>query len=493
MGSLQATARSSVKSTERRCTECGRICEKFSRTRHGRSFCNTCYTRQFKRRACPKCAGLARLPVDEPDALCRRCEREKPCARCGRSGRPIGKLTRYGPVCNSCASWFRHAEPCASCGRRARRLVGVPGHPELGRMCESCARSDHRACHACGRYRRVIEQAGGRWLCRLCLRDGEKTCPKCSRAMPAGYGRTCADCYWIDLFQRRLRVSLNALGSSSITEAFSQFAYWLLDEIGSHRAALSLNNHLAFFIELDRRWGIFPSHEQLIAHFGTPRLRRQRLVDRWMTQHGWIEPAQQAREEDIEWRRIRKMLDRIAEHPVHERLLVGYHDLLLNRMKEGRLSVRSIRMNLRSACGLLATTEHDSRPNQRALNAFLDTMPGQRASISGFLGYLRNEHCIDLIPHQPDQRTWAADKAKERERRLVRLLDNDKPASSDHWIRASLALFHGIPDRVLKRGTFELVSRDAEFWLIRSGQLDYWIPAPPDNQRHEGLDRTNRR
>lgn len=296
--------------------------------------------------------------------------------------------------------------------------------------------------------------------------------------MPAGYGRTCEDCYWHDLFHRRLSVSLNAIGSASISDTFSQFASWLLEETGPQKAALGLNRHLDFFIEMDRQWGTFPSHGELISHFGTPRLRKQRLVDRWMLEQEWVEPAREMRENDLENRRIRSMLECYPEQSHQGRLLSGYHMHLLERLALGRITPRSMRMNLRSACRLLEVANEGCSPDQRALNQFLSETPGQRAAITGFIGYLRERHRLELSVASRDITKRSMSKC--RERRILQLLEREKAPSTDSWIRAALAFFHGLSDNQLGRGPFEVISRDAEFWLVRIKQIDYWVPALPE-------------
>ena len=60
---------------ERDCDECSRKQVEIARVYRGHRYCRTCYTREFKHRACPGCGETARLPRESPKAVCRKCER----------------------------------------------------------------------------------------------------------------------------------------------------------------------------------------------------------------------------------------------------------------------------------------------------------------------------------------------------------------------------------------------------------------------------------
>ncbi len=42
-----------------------------------------------------------------------------------RTNKPIGKLTEYGVVCNSCSVYFRPIEPCERCGTPSQKLTRI--------------------------------------------------------------------------------------------------------------------------------------------------------------------------------------------------------------------------------------------------------------------------------------------------------------------------------------------------------------------------------
>lgn len=163
------------------CDECGKTVARIWRVRKGHKYCGTCYARVFKRRLCPKCGNFARLPKNDPDAICLECQVAKPCARCGKTDYAVGKITSYGPVCGACASHFREPEPCEVCGKPSQRLTRVSrlGHDQ--RVCPSCARADHGVCEACRHHRLLDQGKDGRMLCKACCEKGEVACPECGQ------------------------------------------------------------------------------------------------------------------------------------------------------------------------------------------------------------------------------------------------------------------------------------------------------------------------
>lgn len=137
------------------CDECGRRTLTIHRRYKDHRYCGSCYAREFVKRYCPRCGGIARLPKSTPEAICRKCEASGPCVRCGISGKPIGKITPYGVVCASCSPYFRPEKPCDVCGRLSHRLTRVHRYSDDLRRCEKCTRVDFGTCKLCRRYRKL--------------------------------------------------------------------------------------------------------------------------------------------------------------------------------------------------------------------------------------------------------------------------------------------------------------------------------------------------
>lgn len=201
------------------CDECGRSTKKIHRRYRGQGYCSSCYSRVFTKRPCSSCFRVARLPKYIPNEICRECKTKKACIRCGDSGKPVGKFTEYGTVCVSCAPYYRPKFPCDVCGRLSSRLTKIARLGGNLRRCERCAVSDHGTCTECRHYR-ILDDCDGRKICRLCRSGESRLCENCGVTIPAGRGVRCENCYWEDLFKKRVQMNSYLLNDGLLRTDF---------------------------------------------------------------------------------------------------------------------------------------------------------------------------------------------------------------------------------------------------------------------------------
>lgn len=451
---------------------------KAHRVYRGVRYCTTCYARVFKRRPCSKCGEPARLPLDQPDAVCRHCEVSKPCVRCGRIHARIGLVTPYGPVCNACAPHFRTPEPCDVCCRMSRRLSRVMRLGGQQRLCPRCARAEYATCPSCRRYRLLIVSPDGRQLCRACAERGHVPCPSCDKPMPAGRGKLCEACYWTETCRKRVDMDTAAFSVAAMRGAFGEFGRWLETEVGAPKAALTIHRYLPFFIEIDACWKRIPAYPQLLEHFSAEGLRRVILPMRWLGETRGIEPDSEAREADSERRRIEALGSKIPAGSRAAKVFAGYRCTLMSKFGAGRTSLRSIRLALRPAVSLLmaADPSGNSLPDQRAIDRYLLSTPGQRAAVTGFVHFLSRNGapalavCVDCKKSQRTRR-----RALEREIMLMAKHPEEGEAFERRWVGAGLEYFHGV--RVSRRALQEaFVSRGSEGLRVVVNGGSYFLP-----------------
>lgn len=178
------------------CGQCGRDTPKAKRVYKGLRYCANCYGRIFRHRLCSQCGNLIRLPINESKPICQKCTLDKPCVRCNKETYRIGKLTEYGPVCASCARYFKKPENCDLCGELSFHLARNLKISPDQRLCPKCRRKDFDSCQSCRRYRVLKSAPDGQMLCNPCLEDGSVKCLQCGQQKPAGYGKVCQECYW---------------------------------------------------------------------------------------------------------------------------------------------------------------------------------------------------------------------------------------------------------------------------------------------------------
>ena len=465
---------------KRDCDECSRKQVEVVRVYRGHRYCRTCYAREFKHRACPGCGDTARLPREFPKAVCRRCERNRPCVRCGREMARMGLRTPYGPACPACAPYFREEEPCEACGTPSRRLTRVARLGHGLRVCPRCARADHGTCAWCKRPRLLVENENGEWLCKRCREEGELPCPKCDEPMPAGCGNQCRRCYLEELADKRTQMDSAAFSSETMAEHFAAFGKWLKVTRGPEKSAQKIHRFLPFFLEIERQWGRIPQYTDLVSRFGAKRLRSVLLAMRWMEESGLVQPDAQVREEESDRRRIEATLDRFPDGSRAREILESYCVALDERVEAGRSRTRSVRLSLAPAARLLEAAISRGRtvPDQRVLDGYLKKTPGQRAAVSGFVRHLQVTLNTEIkLP--PYERGAAARRQRQMLRKdMLELMraNESGPAADRRWAVTALAYFHDVPRQKADGVNIQAADLERNGMTVQIGGRDYWIP-----------------
>ena len=463
------------------CDECGKTVARIWRVYKEHKYCGTCYARVFKRRICPKCGNFARLPKNDNEAICQKCQVAKPCARCGKTDYATGKITSYGPVCNSCASYFREAEPCEICGKPSKRLSRVSRLGHDHRVCPSCARANHGVCQACHHHRLLEQVKDGRMLCKACNEKGEVPCPECGQHMPAGRGKQCEACYWRGLLEKRVVMDCATFSAPVMAEHFRAFGEWIGKEVGWHKAAITLHRYLPFFLDIEKQWKTIPEYALLLKQFGTLCLRRVLLPMRWMQEVGLVVPDGVAQEEDSDQRRIAVTLDKVAKGTKERAILDGYCNELMFDLKEKKTTLRSIRLAMTPAATLLLKGCEMGvvPPDQKALVAYLKKTPGQRAAVSGFVCYLRGIHMIEIVLPKVNPRSAQINRKKRLEAEMLEMMREHGQGDEfrQRWLSVALAYFHELPKRVgVTVLNEQIVANEVGGLTITWNGREYWIP-----------------
>lgn len=468
--------------SKQQCDECGRFVAKIWRIYKAHRYCSTCYARVFKHRNCPKCGNCARLPRNDANALCRRCEIDRPCARCGKIDYEIGKITPYGPVCKTCSPHFQAPEACGLCGKMSIYLARVTRLNIDVPICPKCARRDYQTCQACHRYRLLTEAPNEQMLCKICLEKGNKPCSQCNTLMPAGYGRRCETCYWKSLLEKRIEMDCASFVAPQMAMHFKAFGQWLGHKVGENKAASTIHRYLSFFLAIERQWQFIPKYEELLAHFGALQLRRSLLPVSWMTENKIIVPDTIAKEEDSDKRRITVILDKFPKKSQERELLTSYYRSLITKLEAKKTTICSIRLALSPARALL----HKARemecipPDQKVLDAYLKAAPGQRAALSGFVCYLRDTHEVKITLPKPDTEKARRNRKKKLEGEMLILMQEDGNSEQfkQRWLSVALAYFHGLPKKVGKTIPNKQIAvlEDGGFNVAWKEQI-YWIPS----------------
>lgn len=466
------------------CTNCGREMLKARRVHRGKRFCSTCYPKVFERRRCLVCKQFACLPRSDQSAVCKSCETGVPCIRCGKSCYRIGKITFYGPVCNSCSVYFRPARLAAGASPintiSSKKLRDTP--IKISRI--------YATCRACRRYRIVASNICNIPLCKACSENDPVPCNVCGREMPAGRGKRCEECYWEDTFYHRVKLDVAGLSTQAVASLFQEFGRWLISEVSAQKAALSIHRYFLFFYEVDERWGGIPKYEKLVNHFGAEGLRRVCLPMRWLTETYRVIIDVTVREAISEQRRIETTMSLLGSGTLQAKILSAYRDAMFDRIAAGRATLKSVRLSLRPAATLLVQCDANgvSIPDQLSLTRYLIQVPGQRAAITGFVNFI-NINYNARVSIEVDEKTAMAAYKKRLEVDLITLLGEKQridPLFQRRWLSLALAYFHGLPLSVGRKisGTQICIQDDGSF-LVCWKEAHYWLPNWRVSHQHE--------
>ncbi|UVM66801.1 hypothetical protein LOY34_26550 [Pseudomonas sp. B21-009] len=257
-------------------------------------------------------------------------------------------------------------------------------------------------------------------------------------------------------------------------------------ELGAKAAALKINTYYEFFKEIENAWRDVPAYPQLLRHFSAEGLRRAQVPVRWLSECDDLLVCAQTREEDSEQRRVQEIMEQSRE-PWPQQLIAGYHHRMQSRLAAGDISLRSVRLALRSASSLLdhSRLKAAAMIDQKTLDGYWRKSPGQVASVTGFVGYLNQVYSAGLNP-RPSMSWVRQQKRAKLERELVELLPqrDDSHDFESRWIVKALAYFHGISRA--KRTSLVYVPASYEGtagFNIECAQGVLWVPSAGTYER----------
>ncbi len=458
-----------------RCDECGRSVERIHRRYQETGYCGSCYARVFKPAACPNCGKVARIPVNVPGAVCSECIANKPCLRCGRSGRPLGLIRKKGIVCNSCSPYFRELEHCEVCDRLSNRLTKIARFKDKLRRCERCAVADFGTCRSCRRHRKLVDKPGVK-LCEPCSLGQQAHCDECGCLMPLARGRKCEECYWKGLFERRVRINRECLESTYWRDAFDGFGSWLINDVGAHKAALSISRFSKVFEGFEQRRLQNTTHRELLTVFGPDYLRRNQKVVQWMVSERRLMIEKTAKAVIAEYQRIERIISRVPNGSTVSLLVRRFWKMQEARYVNSEVSILTVRLSLTPAVAYLKLGNFQE-PTSRNLAKYLSLAPGQRASIMKFISFL-NSQCGYEIELPKKKRNKVAKKT-ELEKQLISMATDNAELDLPRWCELAVAVFHGVKVSrgKIKSGKLQ-INKDQEGYCVEVKGKAYFVPSP---------------
>ena len=309
------------------------------------------------------------------------------------------------------------------------------------------------------------------------------SCGGCSEFMPAGRGKRCEQCESKERFARNASQLAELISGARARLAFGQYTEWLSGEAALKATVRRLPEHVQFFEALDKAGDEPWTGEFLLRHFGTAQLRRFELPVRWLEQQRGVVLCAEDKKTEAESRRAAAAVDGVPQGTLARTLIDEFSSALSSRVSNGDLSPRSMRMALRPAIALLANEDPTGArvPGQKALDRYLERVPGQRAAISTFIGFLKANHGAELkLPAKP--RPGGATVRKQLEKQIVALVTRPDEATrlTERWLPLGLRYFHHLSAAQAKSicQAAEVRYDQDGVHVVFEGQT-YWLPARP--------------
>ena len=472
---------------EHDCHGCNQSVSFIKKRYKGKKYCSTCYARIFQKRLCPSCGDFARLPMDDEQAICNECIKKQPCIRCNQSNKPIGKLTEYGVVCNSCSVYFRPIKPCERCGTPSQKLTRISRFNDDLRVCPKCSTRDYETCPSCQKYRLLESDTSGKRMCKKCRDKPQKSCKACHCMIAAGCADLCDDCYWHKNLWNKFDQNQKAFESSDLKKQYEDYTDWLEKKVGSHKAALYINKHTHFFLKTEIDWNqSVPTSKQLLARLRSSGLRKFELVMQWLKEVHDIQIDIDNKKNCSERDQMEKIVQGILQPSLAYDVVLEYKNKLEEKIKRGDTSIRSARLAVKPAVALMVSMGEESAqlPNLEHVKAYLADYSGQAAALTGFINFLNENYSTSIDYLKLKKSDFLKTKRKQKlEREIISLTQADLSKSEDliSWVRNGLRYFHQlsyIDSKKVKKemvieidGGLAVVLNERSYWLPRSGRL----------------------
>lgn len=404
--------------------------------------------------------------------------------RCNRLVPRAGLLIDGGPVCPSCARYFRKPKPCPACGRVSVHLARDFSLGFSEKVCERCRRLEHRTCSICRKHRKVYqEDATGQAICKACVTRGYvfHPCPHCGRDAVGPDHALCEQCQIRNRLEKRFRLHLERLETTDGRSLFEEFFRWFAGRRIYPKSSTDLDRNADFFEKLDKKGFSLDkelSGALLLQVFDAEQMRRATISMQFLQETREIFIEEEVLAAAIEKRRIASVMEE-ARSSGHEELFEDFNQYLGE--KKQPLSPRTVRVYLRSALSLLERTkcEHISELSQKKVRACLKRNPGLRASATAFLAYLRELHGLKFSSVAPREKSEVAKEdelIKSVKLMFRRLEDNPIGVSERKALTAFiLSKLYGLPlGRVLtiKKHQLEFGPSTILAWDGQSIEID---------------------
>jgi hypothetical protein len=252
---------------------------------------------------------------------------------------------------------------------------------------------------------------------------------------------------------RKKRFGMGALPNRT-AGAFETFADWFEKKRGPRVASLRLLEYLPFFLDigsLESRYGRLPSYREMAEALSVKTVWENRLAMEFLDDAGLVPRDRATQEEIAERDTIGRYLRSFPSGSLFGRMLGGYHDMLDQKLKEGKTSIRSVRLAMTPAKRFLEYCLYcgKERPDLEGLEGYLWIFPGHKSALTGFVNFL-NEHfkvVLDIRSIKKPKLCRPRSSRKYLKQKLIRALQDEKylrNIGNDKFLRIAIGYLHWV-------------------------------------------------
>lgn len=157
---------------------------------------------------------------------------------------------------------------------------------------------------------------------------------------------------------------------------------------------MNIERYAPFFQEAANLWDNLPDYSIITHHFKPKGMRKFLKVKQWLESQEIAPISDNIKQDLAEQDRIATLISKVANHPVATSLVIAYRDRLLLKLDAGKTSLKSVRLALQPAVGLMLMVK--KLPTQADIEQYLKAKSGQRAALTGFVHFLNQEYRLSL-------------------------------------------------------------------------------------------------
>jgi hypothetical protein len=321
-------------------------------------------------------------------------------------------------------------------------------------------------------------------LCKICATEVTRKCAQCNKDFPAGQGRICKICHYTKTFEGK--VAFIADSFTHLGESFISFSKWLLRRRGLLFTATHIQNYQLYFYRID---GLYeelrrmPSYEELLNRFRGATNKKHLLVHLFLNDSNLIAIDKSVTDKYANFSLIEKQLAIFEKGTIQHKIIQKYYNYLCDKLGEGYLQLRSVRLALTPAIKFLQYCKNfqDPTPSMNILEGYLWLYAGQRASIAEFTNFLAKQYSYDLQITKVPKATLTRPKVSHQilKGRVIRLMQNPKTIHKrlQYFYASVFGYFHwiSIPKNVFVTHNDFHFSKNGNHYIRMCGHV-FYIP-----------------